>query len=162
MTQNPKRILVSAITAIFLLTACLPGQATLSPEDIANQISTSVALPVAAQNAQTEAAAPIATNTTLPTQTEAVPFTETPIIPTATPFVIVPSTSTVSSGSSGGGGGTVIKPAYDCTPILNKPRDNTVFKKNEEFDIRWTIVNTGTKTIPAKQDVKYLSGPVLM
>jgi hypothetical protein len=157
MTQYPKRILFSAITVIFLLAACLPGQATQSPEDIANQISTSVALTVAAQNAQTEAAVPIPTNTTLPTQTEVVPPTETPIIPTATPFVIVPPT-TVSSGG-GGGGGTVIKPALDCTPINNVPRDNTVFHKNDTFDIKWTLLNTGTKTIPAKLDVKYFSGP---
>jgi len=163
MTQYTKRILFSTLTAIVLLTACLPQQqATQDPNEAANKVATAVALTVSAMNAQTEAAQPVATNTTLPTQTEPVLFTETPILPTATPFVIVPSTATSGSAGSGGGGGTVIKPALDCTPVNNKPRDNTVFRKNEEFDIRWTIVNTGTKTIPAKLDVKYFSGPVLM
>jgi len=161
MTQHTKRILFSAMAVIVLLTACLPQQqATQDPADAANQVATAVALTVAAMNAQTEAAQPLATNTTLPTQTEAVPATETPIIPTATPFVIVPPTATVVV--SGGGGGVTVKPALDCTPILNKPRDNTVFKKNDTFDIKWTIVNTGTKTIPAKLDVKYFSGPKMM
>jgi hypothetical protein len=161
MTQTLKRILFSAIAVIVLLTACLPqGQATPDPVEIANQIATSVALTVSAAQAQTQAAEPIATNTTLPTQTESVPPTATPLIPTATPFVIVPPTATlVVSSSSGGGGGVTVKPDYDCTPILNKPRDKTVFHKNDTFDIKWTIVNTGTKTIPAKHDVKYLSGP---
>jgi len=39
--------------------------------------------------------------------------------------------------------------------------DNTVFKPNKEFDIRWTIVNTGTKPWPAGLDVKYYSGPLM-
>ena len=154
MTRSTKRFLFSAIAVIVLLTACIPGQAAQSPEEIANQISTAVALTVAAQNAQAEAAQPVATNTTLPTQTEAVPPTATPIIPTATPFVIVPPTATFSSGGSGGA-----PLDYDCNAINRRPFDNTVFNKNEKFDIKWTIVNTGTKTIPAKLDVKYFSGP---
>jgi len=160
MTQTMKRILFSAMAVIVLLTACLPQQqATQDPQDAANQVATAVALTIAAAQAQTEAAQPVATNTTLPTQTEAVPATETPIIPTATPFIIVPPT--VISGG-GGGGGPVIKPDYDCTPINNRPRDLTVFRSGNEFDIKWTLVNTGAKSIPAKHDVKYFSGTVLM
>ena len=154
MTQSAKRFLFSAIAVVFLLTACIPGQAAQSPEEIANQISTAVALTVAAQNAQAEAAQPVATNTTLPTQTEAVPPTATPIIPTATPFVIVPPTATFSSGGSGGA-----PLDYDCNAINRRPFDNTVFHKNEKFDIKWTIVNTGTKTMRMGLDLKYFSGP---
>lgn len=161
MTHPTKRFLFSAIAVIVLLTACLPQQqATQDPADAANQIATAVALTISAAQAQTEAAQLIPTNTTLPTQTEAVPPTATPIIPSATPFVILPPTATLVV--SGGGGGPVVKPDYDCTPINNKPRDLTVFKKGDEFDIKWTIVNTGIKSIPAKHDVKYFSGTVLM
>ena len=164
MTQPKFRFLLSAVTVIMVMTACFPQQAaTPNPQDAANQVATAVALTISAAQAQTEAAQPIATNTMLPTQTESLPPTATPIIPSATPFVIVPPTSAGggSGGSSGGGGGSgpVVKPALDCTPINNIPRDNTAFHKNEKFDIKWTILNTGTKTIPAKLDVKYFSGP---
>lgn len=161
MNQTAKKILFTTMAVIVLLTACLPQQPTQSPEDTANQIATSVALTVAAQSTQTAAAQPLPTNTTLPTQTESV--SPTPLTPTATPFVIVPPTMTVvSSGGGGGGGGGAAPSGWDCTPINNRPRDNTVFKKNNEFDIKWTIVNTGTKTIPANLDIKYFSGPKMM
>jgi len=162
MIQTKKRLLFSALTVMVLLSACLPApQPTQDPADVAKQVATAVALTVAAAQAQTEAAQPVPTNTTLPTQTDSAPPSPTPIVPSATPFVIVPPTSTLAP-SGGGGGAPAPKPALDCTPVNNKPRDNTVFKKGEEFDIRWTIVNTGTKTIPAKLDVKYFSGPKLM
>lgn len=164
MATHMKRILFTAFSILFLVSACLSQpQATPNPVDIANQVATSVALTVSAAQAQTEAAQPVATNTTLPTQTEAVPPSPTALIPSATPFVIIPSpTTVVSSGGGGGGGVVVIQPDYDCTPVNNKPRDLTVFKKGNEFDIKWTIVNTGKKTIPAKHDIKYFSGTKLM
>lgn len=159
MIQTTKRILFSAIGVIVLLSACFPApQPTQNPDEVANQVATAVALTISAAQAQTEAAQPIPTNTTLPTQTDSAPPSATPIIPTATPFVIVPPTSTLAPGG-GGGGAPAPKPALDCTPVNNKPRDNTVFHKNDTFDIKWTIKNTGTKTIPAKLDVKYFSGP---
>ena len=153
MNRSMKRILFSAMTVILLITACIPGQSTQSPEDIANQIATSVALTVAAQNTQTAAAIPPATETPLPTQTETA--SPTPLIPTATPFVIVPATL----APSGGGGVPVGKPDYACEGISRKPVDNTVFRRGAHFDIKWTIVNTGTKTIRAGTDLEYYSGP---
>lgn len=160
MTHTKMRFLLSAVLAIAALTACFPQAATPNPQDTANQIATVVALTISAAGTQTQAAQPIATNTTLPTQTDSALPTETPLIPSATPFVLVPPTLTrVVSG--GGGGGVPVQP-YQCTPINNKPRDLTVFKKGNEFDIKWTIVNTGTKPIPAKHDIKYFSGTKLM
>ena len=157
--SSKKTIVFTAIALILLLSACAPAQPTSSPIDISNQVSTAVALTVAAQNAQTQAAAsvvPQATNTTLPTQTEAAPLASaTPIIPTATAIVIptlVPS---------GGGGGTTVQPDYACTTLDRKPRDNTIFRPNAQFDIKWTIRNTGKKTMAAGLDVKYHSGTKL-
>ncbi len=159
MTQTKMRFLLSAVLAIAALTACFPQAATPNPQDTANQIATVVALTISAAGTQTQAAQPIATNTTLPTQTESAPPTETPFVPSATPFVLVPPTPTrVVSGGGGGGGGVPAQP-YQCTPINNKPRDLTVFKKGNEFDIKWTIVNTGTKTMQAGLDLKHYSGP---
>jgi hypothetical protein len=159
MSPLMKKILFCALAMIFVISACAPAQPTQSPEDIANQVATSVALTVAAQNAQTQAAqsaVPPATNTTLPTQTEAVAPSPTPILPTATNTAVVLPTS-----SGGGGGGVTVKPEYACNPFPRLPRDNTIFRPNAEFDIKWTIVNTGTKTLRAGLDVKYNSGDKL-
>jgi hypothetical protein len=161
MTPTKIRFLLFTLVAILLVTACLPQATTPDPQDAANQVATAVALTISAAGTQTQAAQPLPTNTTLPTQTDSALPTETPIIPSATPFVLIAPTNTVVA-SGGGGGGTVVKPALDCTPVNNKPRDLTVFKSGNEFDIKWTIVNTGTKTIPANLDIKYFSGTVLM
>jgi hypothetical protein len=160
--STKKTIVLSAMALIFLLSACQPAQPTQNPSDIANQVGTSVALTVAAQNALTQAAptlAPQVTNTTLPTQTEvgALP-SPTPVLPTAT-AVVVASPTLVSSGS--GGGGSTSKPDYACNPFPREPRDNTVFHPNDRFDIKWTIVNTGTKTMAKGLDLKYDDGPQL-
>jgi len=162
MSLSTRKILLFAIALIFLLSACQPAQPTLNPDDIANQVATSVALTVAAQNAQTQAApslVPQATNTTLPTQTEVGTLpSPTPVLPTAT-AVVIASPTAVSGG--GGGGGTTTKPQYACNPFPRTPRDNTIFRPNDSFDIKWTIVNTGTKTMQAGLDLKYDDGPQL-
>ncbi|HSL42988.1 MAG TPA: NBR1-Ig-like domain-containing protein [Anaerolineales bacterium] len=161
MSPSIKKIVFSAVAMIFVLSACMPAQPTQSPVDpveIENQVATAVALTVAAQNAQTQAAAslvPQPTNTTLPTQTEANPPSPTAIVPTETSTPI-PAPTTASSG--GGGGGTTIKPEYACNPFPRLPRDNTIFRPNDTFDIKWTIVNTGTKNMRAGLDVRFNSG----
>lgn len=163
MKFNMKTILFPILAMTLLLAACGPTsqpQATQDPADIQHQIETAVAMTVSAQDALTQTAQsfePTATNTPLATQTAADAPTATPIIPTATPFVVVPPTSAPSSG--GGGGVTVVKKDYSCDAISRKPRDNSYFKPNAHFDIKWTIVNTGKKSWPAGWDLKYFSGP---
>ena len=153
MNKSKDRILFSAMAVIFILAACVPAQPpTQDPGQVANQIATSVALTVAAQNTQTEAARP--TDTPPPTPTEVIP--PTLAIPTATPFVVVPPT--VASGGGSGGGGTTIKPDYACDIIRRRPFDNTYFRPGDTFDIKWTIVNTGTKNIRAGTDLKFSIG----
>jgi len=159
MNQSNKRVLFLFMAGILLLAACAPAPApTQDPAVIQQQIQESVALTVAAQNALTEQAQaliPEPTNTPLPTQTEAVQ--PTALVPTATPFVVVPPTLTPAPAS--GGVVAPVKLEYDCDSRDRRPFDNTVFKQNNEFDIKWTIVNTGTKSWPAGYDVKYYSGP---
>ena len=164
MNRSTKRILFSVMVAIFLMTACVPAvQPTVDPNEVANQVATSVALTVeagnqvntsvaltvAAQNTQTAVARPTDT-AILPT----VPASPIPAIPTATPFVVVPPTT----ASGGGGGGSTTKPEYACDIIRRRPFDNTFFRPGDEFDIRWTIVNTGTRNLRAGTDVKYSIG----
>jgi Ig-like domain from next to BRCA1 gene len=159
MMQPTKRILLSLMSVIFLLAACAPAQPTAAPtqdtDDIENQVATSVALTVAAQNTQTAEAIPPATNTPLATQTAAGPPSPTAILPTATALTL----PTPTRATGGGGGTPAPKPEYACSAISRKPFDNAVFRPNAEFDIVWTIVNTGTKTMAAGLDLKYLSGP---
>jgi hypothetical protein len=148
---------------MLLLSACAPTAAPAATQDpalVQQLIEQSVELTVAAQNIQTleaQALIPAATNTPLPTQTEAAS-----VLPTATPFVIVPPTNTAVPVSGGGGGSLpVVKPDYDCTVTAQLPLDNAVYKPNKDFDINWTIVNTGAKTMQAGLDLKYLSGPLM-
>lgn len=160
MNHPNKRMLFLLMAGILLLAACGPAPApTQDPAEIQQQVQEAVALTVAAQAADAEQQALAEpTNTPLPTQTEAGPATPTSILPTATPFVVVPPTIAPNTGGNGGG---VVAPAkldYDCTSRDRRPYDNTYFKSNKEFDIKWTIVNTGTKSWPAGKDVKYFSG----
>ena len=69
-------------------------------------------------------------------------------------------------GLGASGGGRVLETPVDTLTVAGeegirdqRPYDNTYFKSNKEFDVRWTIVNTGTKPWPAGFDVKYFSGP---
>ena len=162
MSPSMKKILLFTTAMIVLLSACAPAQPTQNPEDTANEVATSVALTVAAQNAQTQAAESptvIATNTTLATQTAEGPASPTPVLPTSTPVPTVTPLPPPTSVSGGGGGGTTTEREYACDTIRRRPIDNTVFRPGAKFDIKWTIVNTGTKTMVAGLDLKYNSGP---
>ncbi len=159
MYPSIRKILFAAVALILLLSACSPAaRATQSPSDVENQIQTAVAMTIVAQNAQTQAAQPVlpqATNTTLPTQTAEVAPSPTPII--------IPTVTTRPASSSGGGGsgGSVISTGYSCDSIRRRPFDNTVFRPDKVFDIKWTIVNTGTKTMRAGLDLKFNSGTLM-
>ncbi|HEX5944608.1 MAG TPA: NBR1-Ig-like domain-containing protein [Anaerolineales bacterium] len=161
MSASKKNILLGAMTVIVLLSACQPAPPpTQDASDVENQVATIVALTVAAQNAQTQAAVsptPEVTNTTLPTQTEVGVPSPTPLatsttLPTAT-VIVLPTSST-----GGGGGGTTTKREYSCDTIRRRPLDNTSYRPGDKFDIKWTIVNTGTKTMVAGLDLKFNSG----
>ena len=161
MSASKKNILLGAMTVVVLLSACQPAPApTQDAGDVENQVATIVALTVAAQNAQTQAAVsptPEATNTTLPTQTEVgVPsptlLATSTALPTAT-VIVLPTSS-----SGGGGGGTTTQREYSCDTIRRRPLDNTSYRPGDKFDIKWTIVNTGTKTMVAGLDLKFNSG----
>jgi hypothetical protein len=155
MNQSATRILFSGMAMIFLITACAPAAPGPDPDQVARDIATSVALTVAAQNAQTAAAKP--SDTPIPPPTETVPPTPIPALPTATPFVVVPPTAV----SGGGGGSITVKPDYACDIIRRRPFDNEIFRPNDPFDIRWTIVNTGTKNLRAGTDVKFSIGSLM-
>lgn len=160
MSLSIKSFLLLTMSTLILLAACAPAQVpTVDPEDVAELVATSVALTVASQNLDTaEAEPPPATETPLPTATEAVLDTPTAVSPLDTPTAIpLPSATAVS-----GGGGTTARPEYSCDSIRRRPFDNTVYKPNDKFDIKWTIFNNGTKTLRAGLDLKFSNGAKLM
>lgn len=153
MISRTYRLACFVLAVALLLAACAPAAATPTVDltDIADRVYTSVAATVAAGQTSTAAALPPpATETPVPVEAA----TATPVIPTATPFVVPTSTS---YSNTGGGGVTRYK--YACDIIHQRPFDNSEFRPGDPFDIKWTIVNTGTATWPAGTDLKYFSGP---
>jgi hypothetical protein len=161
MNKTMRQILLTSILILILLAACAPAPVeTPDPDEINSQIATSVALTVASQNLETAQAQPQATETPLPTATEVVVDTPTAVPPleTATPL---PSPTIVSSGG-GGGSSTTTKPEFSCDTINRRPKDNTIYKPGDRVDIKWTIVNNGTKALRAGLDLKFSNGDKLM
>jgi hypothetical protein len=163
MKHPMRQILFTALAVILLLAACAPAAApTTDPQEVANMVATSVALTVASQNLDTAEAVPPATETPLPTATAAVVDTPTTVLPLDTPTAIpLPSATAVSSGG-GGGGGTTTQSEYSCDIIRRRPADNTIYKPNDRVDIKWTIINNGTRTMRAGLDLKFSNGDRLM
>lgn len=161
MTQTTQRILIFLMAGILLLAACAPAPApapTADPAEIQRQVQEIVALTVAAQNALTEQAqAAQPTNTPLPTQTEAVILpSPTSIPPTATLIVLPSPTAAPVSGGSGN-----VPPApreYACAIASQSPANYSVWKRNKDFDVVWTLINTGTKPWRDGSDLVFQSG----
>lgn len=139
----------ASLLSMVMLTACIPATARPtepSAEEMKAQISTSVALTVAAY--QTEQAA-LASLT--PTPTETPTSTPTLLFPTLTPFIPSPTKYI-------GGGGVGTPAPYACVVINKSPADNTVFKPNKDFDIKFWIRNAGTETWDKGADLVFDSG----
>lgn len=161
MNRANNRVLILFMAGILLLAACAPAPApaTQDPAEVQRQVQEAVALTVAAQSALTEQAQaqiPDPTNTPLPTQTEAgfIP-SPTSVPPTATAIVLA---SPTTAPSTGGGGGVPVVRDYACTVVNQSPRDNSYWKQKKDFDVNWTIVNTGTKTWRDGLDLVFYSG----
>ncbi len=156
-----RSIFAIALVAL-LLAGCGPAvaQPTTDPNQVRDIISTSVAQTLeAGQTAQAAQASntPLPTNTTEPLIPTALP-THTPVIPT---LVVVPTaTNTPFVPAGGGGGGPAPTPSpYQCQWVKQKPADWTVLKPGVDFDMVWTVKNTGTKNWePTDIDLMYLRG----
>ncbi len=160
------RWIVLTILLLSLLSACGPATAvtTPNPQALQGQVETLVEQTMAAQQAVQDAIATSVaqTLTAQPTATPLPPtFTPTPtqalILPTLTP-VILPTFTPVPST----GGGYVTPSPYSCAVINKTPVDNTVFKPNKDFDIKFWLRNTGTKKWDAGTDLLYSHGTNLL
>jgi hypothetical protein len=153
------KVVVIMLTLSLFIGACLPAaseqqtpqiQNTQSLQDAKLQINTAVAQTIEAQN-QIETAVALTSEaqfTPTPTATEFV------TIPTLTPFVI----STPTKRPSSGGGSAPVKPEYSCDIIRLRPTAYAEFHRGQDFDIRMTVVNNGTRAWYQGFDLKYSGG----
>ncbi len=141
MNLSIKQIPGLVIAMTFLIVACVLGKPESNPEQINNLVMTSVAETLTAIPTDT----PVPTDTPLPTPTEVIPTIQFTAVPT---FVLPTATLTQNT-----------KPDYGCNIIDQRPFDDTVFRPGDSFDIKWTIVNTGTQKWHDGTYLEYQSGP---
>ncbi len=147
------------VALVFLVTACLPGQ---DLQELEVRVNTAVAETMVAENRiansveQTVAAQSPLASPTAAAADAAFTITETPTF-TSTPFTIDtitalppinPTTTRISTQAK-----------YACAVINRRPFDLSEYNPGDKFDIKWTIVNVGSKAWVAGIDVKYYSGP---
>jgi hypothetical protein len=158
--MKKKLLLLTVLVAT--VAACAPAQATPS-SDVAleSRVNTAVAGTMEANQRIEEAvketvaaqgSSPAAGEDTSSGSASNISLLLTPtLVPTDTPFGFSSPTPTF----------TPIPLKYTCSVYKKKPKDNEVFNKNEEFDVKFTVTNTGTRTWPKGIDFKYVSGTVL-
>lgn len=147
------------VALVFLVAACLPTQNT---QELEARVNTAVAETMAVENQiansveQTVVAQEPLASPTAETVDAALTFTETPtstptplLIDTFTPFPVNPTATKRA----------FVQAAYACSVINRRPFDLSEYNRGADFDIKWTIVNSGTKPWVAGIDVKYVSGP---
>lgn len=156
-----KKILILTTLAA-MLAACLPSQqsngnvqeqvntAVAGTMQVNEQIANSVEETVSAQQ-QPEATlaseqAESTTNNVVLQATETLTPTPTAIF-TPTPVVIAATATN-----------TLLPLKYTCAVINRKPKDNSTYSRGGDFDIKWTIVNTGSRTWAKGVDIKFVSG----
>ena len=147
------------VALVFLVAACLPAQDT---QELEARVNTAVAETMAVENQiansveQTVVALEPLASPTAETVDAALTFTETPT-PTATPlsidtFTPFPVNPTATRRAS-------TQAQYACSVINRRPFDLSEYNPGDKFDIKWTIVNIGSRAWVAGIDVKYVSGP---
>lgn len=116
-----------------------------------------------AQAAQTQTAALLPASAT-PSLTPTVTRTPTST-PTATPTFLfllrtrVPPRTPTPTGGGSSGSGSSGSGGYSCVLVSQKPTDGTAFKPNANFDMVWTMENSGGKTWQVNDvDFAYVSG----
>lgn len=133
--------LISLFMIGFIIAGCsfLPAAPTATP----TATTTSTPLPTLALATSTSTPIP-PTSTPLPTATATIPPSVTPVTATLTLPVTLEATDL---------------PEFACDMISNHPRDDTEFKKGDDFDIKWTIINTGSAKWKADTILTYQEGP---
>ncbi len=144
MSHHTNRILILGIAILFLFSGCTQLMPTPNGQPVNEQVATMVATTLTAMPPAATATNPSLTETPMPSPTVAALPTSTLPVPT----LILPTSPSPTA-----------KPEYACNIINQRPFDDTKFRRKENFDIRWTIVNTGTLRWPSGTYLEYQSGP---
>ena len=132
------------LLSLLLLAACAPKSAGLSADEVKAEVATSVALTVSAHYtdvAERASPTPTVTVTPLPSLTP---------LPTLTPFTPLPTQPT--------GGEPPAEVSYGCAVTGKVPYDNTIFRPNTDFDVKFYLKNVGTKPWGAGADLFFSGG----
>ncbi len=154
-----RKMMFILVALVFLVAACLPTQNT---QELEGRVNTAVAETMAVENqiansvAETVVALDPQASPTAETVDASLTFTETP---TATPTPIMIDTFTPFPVNPTATRRAVTPADYACSIINRRPYDLSEYNAGDDFDIKWTIVNSGTKSWTAGIDVKYVSGP---
>jgi hypothetical protein len=165
--ENMQTKLIAVVTLAAFLVSCAPSQA---PVNIQGPVDTAVAQTMEIRDlVDTMVAQTVAAQ--IPPSTPTAAFTSTiAVIPSETPTIVLlllesdtplPSETPVPSNTSPPSDTPTVTrtPAlYSCGVVLHKPGYKAEIKAGANFDIRWVIINTGTRTWPAGLDVKFRSG----
>lgn len=139
----PKTLPWLGITLIVL--ACgvpaLPFTSVATP--VPGSIETSIVQTVAAAQTQTALFRPPATFTPTETLVPTSTFTETPTSTATIIFVFPTATRTHTATPTDDG---LSDEEWDCRLVSRRPANNTTFDPQTDFDARWTVQNTGTRT----------------
>lgn len=155
MTQARKLILSIPLTLMMVLSACsllqpapvAPSPTIVSTTQVPTVAATATEMPTIVPPTST----PLPTQTETPTSTVALPIA-TIAPPTAT---IVPPVPPIINDYN------TTQSSYSCDVISQKPADDTIYGSGTDFDVKWTIKNSGTQRWKEATILKYQSGPKL-
>lgn len=141
MRSATKRTVFILFAIAFLMSSCAPGQSEVDSQQLEEQLETMVALTLTAL----PTAFPTLTSTPLPTPTETAVPAQIVVSPTAISFenIVAPTA----------------KPEYACNSTRREPADDTEIRREAQFDIEWTLINTGTQQWEQGTYLVYQNGP---
>jgi len=151
-----KRIGLAGLIAAVILAGCSPAPTpsptavpTIDPQPTFNAIATQAVQTMVADLTLNAPTATPVTPTATPAPTETPAPTNTPA-PTETPTrVFIPWTATP----------TATQAAYACTVTGVSPTTSDTIKVDQDFDAKWSLKNTGTKTwIAGNTDIGFIDG----
>lgn len=150
------------LVSILALTACTAAPAATGPTPDLDAVRTQAAQTVVANMTVQAALNPPATATALPATAIPEPTaTQVPTLVPTLPAVVIP-TATVRVVSSGGGSlpAQPTKASYtdQAKMVSQTPIDYTTVKAGGDFDIRWTIRNTGKRDWNTQFYFRYVKG----
>jgi hypothetical protein len=156
-----KNIAGACLLLALVLTSCTGQAAPVQPTPdlgaIRDEVVATVVAKITADAALNPTPTQAPTNTTAPTQSMVTATAAVPVLVTGGTVTPIATKKVVS-----GGGGVFIpsKTPYTDSALLisQSPKDGSSFAPGADFDIVWTIKNTGLRTWTSDFYIRYLKG----